>query len=49
MRRVVGITISLVVLLAVGVLAFLTVGRLHQRPRTDDAYLKADISTWPRT
>lgn len=43
MRRVVGITISLVVLLAVGVLAFLTVGRLHQRPRTDDAYLKADI------
>ena len=43
MRRVLGIIISVAVLVAAGVLAFLTVGRLDRRPRTDDAYLKADI------
>lgn len=43
MRKVLGIGISLIVLAAVGVLAFLTVNGLDRRPRTDDAYLKADI------
>lgn len=43
MRKGLGIAISLVVLLAVGVLAFLTAERLDRRPRTDDTYLKADI------
>ena len=43
MRRALGIGVSVVVLVVVGVLAFLTVGRLDHRPRTDDAYLKADI------
>ena len=43
MRKALGIIISLAVLLAVVVLAFLTVGRLDRRPRSDDAYLQADI------
>ena len=43
MRRALGIVISLVVLVAVACLAFLTVGRLDTRPRTDDAYLQADL------
>ena len=43
MRRALGVIVSLLVLVAVGVLAFLTVGRLDTRPRTVDAYLQADI------
>ena len=43
MLRVLGVVISVSVLVAAGVLAFLTVGRLDHRPRTDDAYLRADI------
>ncbi len=43
MRKALGIVISLLVLAAVAVLLFLAVGRLDTRPRTDDAYLQADI------
>lgn len=43
MRKAIGIIISLLVLMAVGFLVFLTIGRLDTRPRTNDAYLQADI------
>ena len=43
MRRGIGVAISLIVLAAVGVLVLLVAGRIDSRPRTDDAYLQADI------
>lgn len=43
MRKGLGVLITLVVLVSLGVLTFMTAGRLHTRPRTDDAYLQADI------
>ena len=42
-RRGIGVLVSILVLVAVCVLAFLTIGRLDARPRTDDAYLDADL------
>ncbi len=43
MRKGIGILISLIALLSLGILVFLTIGRLGTRPRTDDAFLEADI------
>ena len=43
MRKALGVLVSLLVLLAVVILAFLTVERLGARPRTNDAYLQADL------
>lgn len=42
-RRPIGVLISIAVLVAVVALIALSVGRLDTRPRTNDAYLDADI------
>lgn len=43
LRKTLGVLVSLAALLAVIVLAVLTTRRVDLRPRTDDAYLQADI------
>jgi multidrug efflux system membrane fusion protein len=45
-RRVLGLLVSLAALAAIIVLAVLTSHRLNLRPRTDDAYLQADLVHW---
>src|SRR5262245_3856913 len=42
-RKALGVLVSLVALAAVLVTAVLVLRRIDQRPRTDDAYLQADI------
>ena len=42
-QRTLGILVSLAALAAVVVLGIVTYGRLDARPRTDDAYLQADL------
>src|SRR5215468_4149366 len=43
LRKALGILVSLVVLAAVVVTVVLVLRRIDQRPRTDDAYLQADL------
>ena len=43
MRRVLGVAFSIFVAVAVLVLGWLTLERLDRRPRTDDAYIDADV------
>src|SRR6516162_6739573 len=42
-RRVLGVLVSLIALLGVVVTGVLASRRIDQRPRTDDAYLQADL------
>jgi multidrug resistance efflux pump len=48
-RKGLGVLVSLAALAAVILLTTLTIQRMDLRPRTDDAYLQADLSTWRRT
>ena len=43
LRRAIGVLVSLLALVGVLVTVVLATRRIDQRPRTDDAYLQADL------